>query len=92
MTAMRYRLRTLLIVLGLLGVVVVFGTAMATAERLAFEDALKERLDRPTVASVLDYLDDTWVSRAFAYASMAGFWAGAGIAIGWLIAPRPTNT
>jgi hypothetical protein len=82
---MPYRLRTLLIVLALLAAVIVFGTAMAAAHRLALEDALLERLDRPTVAVVMDYVDDTWASRSLAYALMAGVWVAAGIAI-----ERPT--
>jgi hypothetical protein len=82
-----FRLRALLIVLALITVgASAFGPAMATAHRVALEDALLERLDKATVASVLDYLNDTWASRSLGYAVIAVLWATAGIAIDRLAA------
>jgi hypothetical protein len=46
---------------------IVFGSAIATAHGLAFEDALLDRLDRPTVAAVMDYVDGTWLSRSLGF-------------------------
>jgi hypothetical protein len=89
---MRYRLRTLLILLALLAGVLVFGTAMATAHRLALEDALLDRLDRPTVAAVMDYLDDTWASRSVGFALIASLWVITGFVIGRLILRSGAST
>ncbi|HEX5105291.1 MAG TPA: hypothetical protein VFV87_15835 [Pirellulaceae bacterium] len=82
----RYKLRTLLMVLTLIVVgATLFGTAMASSQRLALGDALLERLDRQTATSVLDYLDDTRASRSLGFAIVAGLSAAAGIAVDRLV-------
>jgi hypothetical protein len=80
----RFSLRTLLMVSGFLACVVSFGIAMSLAYLFALDDALRERLDGPTLAATKRYFEDTWIPRAAGFAIIAGFWAIAGFAVGRL--------
>jgi len=61
------------------------GVARATAHGLAFEDALLDFLDKPTVATVVDYMDRTLISRSIAYSLLIGLSAAAGMAVDRLV-------
>ena len=62
-----------------------FGVAMATAHSLAFEDALLDFLDKPTVATVVDYMDRTRIPRSVGFSLIIGLSAVAGIAVDRLV-------
>jgi hypothetical protein len=58
-----------------------FGTTMTVAHGPVLEDALLDRFDKATVAEVMDYFEDTRLSRAFGFALIFGFGLIAGIAV-----------
>jgi len=48
--------------------------ALASTNALALEDALLDRLDKPTVSKVVDYLNDTQASRIIGFTLLLLMW------------------